>query len=56
MEDELFGPVSPVLTYETLDEALSRIVGTAKLAAFVLSRDQKMIDRFIGELSYGDGA
>jgi acyl-CoA reductase-like NAD-dependent aldehyde dehydrogenase len=54
---EVFGPVLPILTYETLDEALGRIAGTPKpLAAFVFSRDQKVIDRFIGELSYGGGA
>jgi aldehyde dehydrogenase (NAD+) len=57
MEEEVFGPVLPILTYKTLDEALSRIAGTHDpLAAFVFSRDQKVIDRFIGELSYGGGA
>jgi aldehyde dehydrogenase (NAD+) len=57
MEEEVFGPVLPILTYKTLDEALSRIAGTPDpLAAFVFSRDQKVIDRFIGELSYGGGA
>ena len=57
MEEEVFGPILPILTYKTLDEALSRIRGTPKpLAAFVFSRDQKVIDRFIGELSYGSGA
>jgi len=57
MEDEVFGPILPILTYKTLDEALSRMAGTPKpLAAFVFSLDQKVIDRFIGELSYGGGA
>jgi aldehyde dehydrogenase (NAD+) len=57
MEEEVFGPILPILTYKTLDEALSRIARTPKpLAAFVFSRDQKVIDRFIGELSYGGGA
>jgi aldehyde dehydrogenase (NAD+) len=57
MEDEVFGPILPILTYKTLDEAFSRIAATPHpLAAFVFSRDQKTIDRFIGELSYGGGA
>ncbi|NPT61257.1 aldehyde dehydrogenase family protein [Paraburkholderia elongata] len=57
MEEEVFGPVLPILTYKTLDEALGRIAGTPDpLAAYVFSRDQKVIDRFIGELSYGGGA
>jgi aldehyde dehydrogenase (NAD+) len=57
MEDEVFGPILPILTYRTLDEALARIAATPHpLAAFVFSRDQKTIDRFTGELSYGGGA
>jgi aldehyde dehydrogenase (NAD+) len=57
MEDEVFGPILPILTYRTLDEALARIAATPHpLAAFVFSRDQKTIDRFIVELSYGGGA
>jgi aldehyde dehydrogenase (NAD+) len=57
MEEEVFGPILPIFAYKTLDEALSRIAGTPNpLAAFVFSRNQKVIDRFIGELSYGGGA
>ena len=57
MEEEVFGPILPVLTYRTLDEALGKIAATpAPLAAFVFSRDQKSIDRFTHELSFGGGA
>ena len=57
MEDEVFGPILPVLTYRTLDEALGKIAATPNpLAAFIFSREQKTIDRFIGELSFGGGA
>jgi aldehyde dehydrogenase (NAD+) len=57
MEDEVFGPILPVLTYRTLDEAFSRIAaGPHPLAAFVFSRNQSTIDRFVGELSFGGGA
>ena len=57
MEDEVFGPILPVLTYRSLDEAFGRIAATPHpLAAFIFSRDQKTIDRFIGELSFGGGA
>jgi aldehyde dehydrogenase (NAD+) len=57
MEDEVFGPILPILTYKTLDEAFGRIAGTPHpLAAFIFSRDQKTIDRFVGELSFGGGA
>jgi len=57
MEDEIFGPILPILTYKTIDEAFGRIAATPHpLAAFIFSRDQKTIDRFAGELSYGGGA
>ncbi|HVW63446.1 MAG TPA: aldehyde dehydrogenase family protein [Nitrosospira sp.] len=57
MEDEVFGPILPILTYKTLDEAFAKIASTPRpLAAFVFSRDQKTIDRFVGELSFGGGA
>src|SRR3984893_9723895 len=57
MEDEVFGPILPVLTYRTLDDAFSRIAAAPHpLAAFIFSRNQSAIDRFVGELSFGGGA
>lgn len=57
MEEEVFGPILPILTYRTLDEAFGKIAATPHpLAAFIFSRDQKTIDRFVGELSFGGGA
>jgi aldehyde dehydrogenase (NAD+) len=57
MEDEIFGPILPILTYRPLDEALGKISATPRpLAAFIFSRSQNAIDRFVGELSYGGGA
>ena len=57
MEDEIFGPILPILTYTNLDEAFARIAATPHpLSAFIFSRDQATIGRFIGELSFGGGA
>ena len=57
MSDEIFGPILPILTYQTLDEAFSRISATPQpLAAFIFSRNQSAIDRFIRELTFGGGA
>jgi aldehyde dehydrogenase (NAD+) len=57
MEEEVFGPILPVLTYRTLNDAFGRIAAAARpLAAFVFSRNQSAIDRFVGELSFGGGA
>jgi aldehyde dehydrogenase (NAD+) len=56
MEDEIFGPILPILTYKSFDEAMARMAATPRaLAGFIFSRSQKAIDRFIGELSYGGG-
>ena len=57
MEEEIFGPILPILTYRTMDEALAKIAATPRpLAAFIFSRDQRAINRFTGELSFGGGA
>jgi aldehyde dehydrogenase (NAD+) len=57
MQDEIFGPILPILTFKTLDEAFARIAATPHpLSAFIFSRDKAAIDRFIGELSFGGGA
>jgi aldehyde dehydrogenase (NAD+) len=56
MEDEIFGPILPILTYKSFDEAMARMAATSSpLAGFIFSRDQKAIDRFIGQLSFGGG-
>jgi aldehyde dehydrogenase (NAD+) len=57
MEDEVFGPILPIVTYRTLDEAFDKISRAPHpLAAFIFSRNQSAIDRFAGELSFGGGA
>jgi aldehyde dehydrogenase (NAD+) len=57
MEDEIFGPILPVLTYNKFNEAMEQIASRPHpLAAYIFSRDQAAIDRFIGDLSFGGGA
>jgi aldehyde dehydrogenase (NAD+) len=57
MEDEIFGPILPILTFKSFDEAMARMAAkSSALAGFIFSRDQKTIDRFIGQLSFGGGA
>src|SRR6202050_4527590 len=56
MEDEVFGPILPILTYKSFDEAMARMAKPGRpLAGFIFSKDQKTIDRFIGQLSFGGG-
>jgi aldehyde dehydrogenase (NAD+) len=56
MEDEIFGPILPILTYNSFDDAMAQMAATPHaLAGYIFSRDQKKIDRFIGGLSFGGG-
>src|SRR5262245_50124644 len=57
MEDEIFGPLLPILTYSDLGKLLAKIKSLPKpLAGYVFSRNQQMIDRVLGSLSFGGGA
>jgi aldehyde dehydrogenase (NAD+) len=43
-------------TYTLFDDAMANIAATPHaLAGYIFSSDQKNIDRFIGELSFGGG-
>jgi aldehyde dehydrogenase (NAD+) len=57
MEGEVFGPILPVMTYSSLDAAFLNIKKRAKpLAAYVFSKHQANIAKFLQELSFGGGA
>jgi hypothetical protein len=57
MEDEIFGPLLPVLTYKDMDAAIREVKKHPKpLSGFLFSRDQKTIDHFLASLSFGGGA
>ena len=57
MQEELFGPVLPVLEYDELDTVVNAIqTRPAPLAAFIFSKDQSNIDLLTNSLSFGGGA
>src|SRR5580700_10352921 len=57
MEDEIFGPLLPILTYSDLGKLIAKIKSMPKpLAGYVFSRNQKAIDRALQSLSFGGGA
>jgi aldehyde dehydrogenase (NAD+) len=57
MEDEIFGPILPILTYSNLGELITKIKSLPKpLAAYVFSRNQQAIDQVLLSLSFGGGA
>ena len=54
MEDEIFGPLLPILTYKDIDAAIREVKKHPKpLSGFLFSRDQKAIDHFLASLSFG---
>ena len=54
MTEEIFGPVIPVTTYETFDEAILRInEGHRPLAGYLASYDQEKIDTFVARVRSG---
>jgi aldehyde dehydrogenase (NAD+) len=57
MEDEIFGPLLPIVTYSDLGKLLAKIKSLPKpLAGYVFSRDQRAIDHVLQSLSFGGGA
>jgi aldehyde dehydrogenase (NAD+) len=55
MQQEIFGPILPILTYHTIDEVLKEINSRPKpLAVYVFSEDQKFADDVIARTTSGD--
>ncbi len=56
MQDEIFGPLMPVLTYRGMEDAV-RYIGThpRPLAAYIFTRDRKTKKRLLQSLHFGGG-
>ncbi|WP_260989811.1 aldehyde dehydrogenase [Paenibacillus xylanexedens] len=56
MEDEIFGPILPIISYGHLDEAISNIVKRPKpLALYLFTSDSAVQDKVLNEVSFGGG-
>ncbi len=56
MQEEIFGPILPVLTYEKLEDVISRLQkGPKPLALYVFSENKRNIRSVTQSLSYGGG-
>jgi aldehyde dehydrogenase (NAD+) len=54
MQEEIFAPIVPVLTYETIDEVIGHISGRGKpLALYIYSNNQSHIDKVLERTSSG---
>lgn len=56
MQEEIFGPILPVLTYRDFNEAISFVRQRPKpLALYLFSKNKAVVQRVQQELSYGGG-
>ncbi|MEJ0104888.1 MAG: aldehyde dehydrogenase [Bacteroidota bacterium] len=56
MEDEIFGPILPVLTYEDIDYAISFIKARPKpLGLYLFSESSTLRKKILNEVSFGGG-
>ena len=56
MQDEIFGPILPLLTYSSLDDALATIAERPKpLAFYLFSEDKAVIRRIMSSCQFGGG-
>ncbi|HZJ87815.1 MAG TPA: aldehyde dehydrogenase family protein [Sphaerochaeta sp.] len=56
MQEEIFGPILPIIAYETLDEAFAFVASRpTPLAAYLFSKKRAHQRRFVRELAFGGG-
>ncbi|RIO39417.1 aldehyde dehydrogenase [Staphylococcus pasteuri] len=57
MQEEIFGPLLPIISYEQFDDAFSIIQARSKpLSLYLFSEDENSTHRVLNELSFGGGA
>ncbi|MFD1315497.1 aldehyde dehydrogenase [Namhaeicola litoreus] len=57
MQDEIFGPILPVLTYRDLSEAISQIKAHPRpLSCYIFTKNNRTKERVLNEISFGGGA
>lgn len=57
MQEEIFGPLLPIITYDTFDEAIEFVHKYPKpLSLYLFSEDENATDRILNEVSFGGGA
>ncbi len=57
MQEEIFGPILPILTYKNMDEAISLVQEMEKpLSCYVFTNDRKVEQKIISQISFGGGA
>jgi len=56
MQDEIFGPILPVITYENINDAIKEVKKKDKaLSLYIFSKNKIIIDKILNEVSFGGG-
>lgn len=56
MQEEIFGPILPILNYKILDEAIQKVIeGEKPLSAYIFSNNAKEQTKILEKLSFGGG-
>ena len=57
MKEEVFGPLLPVISFDNLDDVISKVKNKEKpLALYIYSKNKKIINKILNEISFGGGA
>ena len=57
MEDEIFGPILPIITYDNIDEIITQIkIKPKPLACYIFSNNTTFVKKIEKEISFGSGA
>ncbi len=57
MQDEIFGPILPILTFETIEEAIKKVRQFSKpLSCYVFTKSKATKNKILNEISFGGGA
>ncbi|MBT5615133.1 MAG: aldehyde dehydrogenase family protein, partial [Flavobacteriales bacterium] len=57
MQDEIFGPILPVISFENLENVIAKIKEREKpLSLYIYSKNKKIIKKILYEISFGGGA
>ncbi|EZH72971.1 aldehyde dehydrogenase [Aquimarina atlantica] len=57
MQEEIFGPILPVLSFDSIDEAITKVKTLSKpLSCYVFTKNKAVKNKILNEISFGGGA
>lgn len=56
MKEEIFGPILPIIGYDSIDEVITQVVERPKpLACYMFSRNKHYVEKLLSQVSFGGG-